>query len=298
MSVNVRIGGRRDIPSLVEVERSDTSVGWSPWMDPKALQLHWGHIDRTGIVPLVAELDGKVVGHLDVVITYEPFLGSFLYLDVLMVHKAYRRKGIATALILEAEKLARKEGVEAMIVEAPVDPDRPNSRLYHKLGFKKQYELHRIEINCKRAQWPKDMHIKSIPRYQRAPLEDHDMICRVQNVSVNMWDYMTHPGVDMTAPYYLKENNLSFSIPTLQGTYYLHLTQSPSHKEEDSICLWVPTSVSSENMGPVLNLIKAISSALGAEKVVTYAFREHLSFLKKLGFQDQGTDELWTKKRL
>lgn len=109
MSVNIRVGERGDIPALVEVERSDTSIGWSPWMDPETLQLHWGHIHRTGIVPLVAELDRKVVGHLDVVITYEPFIGSFLYLDVLMVHKAYRRRGIATALIFEAENLPEKK---------------------------------------------------------------------------------------------------------------------------------------------------------------------------------------------
>lgn len=188
-----------------------------------------------------------------------------------------------------------------MIVEAPIDPDKPNSRLYRKMGFKKQYELHKIETNCKRAQWPKDMHIKSIPHSQRAPLKSHDMICRVQNVSVNLWDYMTHPygGVDMTVPHYVKENNLSFSIPTLQGTYYLWLTQSsPNHKEEASICLWAPTSVSIADMEPIFNLIKATSSALGAEKVSTYAFREHLSFLNKLGFQNQGLNELWTKKQL
>jgi len=51
-------------------------------------------------------------------------------------------------------------------------------------------------------------------------------------------------------------------------------------------------------METVLNLIKAISSALGAEKVSTYAFTEHLSSLTELGFQDQGIDEFWTKKRL
>jgi len=118
MSIRVRLGTKDDIPALVEVECSDVEewhhfspegrgekasydelsslervMHGGPWMDPEALAEYWKVIERLGIIPLVAEIDGKVVGHLDVVFSDELPLGRFLYLDVLTVHKAYRRGG-------------------------------------------------------------------------------------------------------------------------------------------------------------------------------------------------------------
>jgi len=92
-------------------------------MDRTGLTRYWGDIERLGIIPLVAELDGKVVGHLDVIITDELPLGHFLYLDVLGVHQAYRRRGVATALTREAERLARDREVAFMLVQPSSSKD-------------------------------------------------------------------------------------------------------------------------------------------------------------------------------
>lgn len=59
---------------------------------------------------LLQKYDGKVVGHLDVIISEELRFGHFLLLNALMVHKSYRRKGVATALIQEAERVTRSNG--------------------------------------------------------------------------------------------------------------------------------------------------------------------------------------------
>ncbi|GAG24599.1 unnamed protein product, partial [marine sediment metagenome] len=91
MDINVRFGTRDDIDALVEVECSDKETWYhysskgrgapasyealssmerymqgGPWMDPTALRNYWDHIDRLSIIPVVAEIDGKIVGHLDV----------------------------------------------------------------------------------------------------------------------------------------------------------------------------------------------------------------------------------------
>ena len=124
MGIRVRVGTKDNIDALVDVECSDVEKWYhyspkgrgdpapyheltliervmhgGPWMDPVALTKYWENIERLGIIPLVAEVDGKVVGHLDVVFSDELPLGRFLYLDVLTVHKAYRRRGVATTLI-------------------------------------------------------------------------------------------------------------------------------------------------------------------------------------------------------
>lgn len=91
MGIEVRVGTRDDGPQLVEVGCSDvdawfhyTANGKSdpasydaltpaerlmhggPWMDVSALDTYWNAIDRLGIHVYVAELDQRVVGHLDV----------------------------------------------------------------------------------------------------------------------------------------------------------------------------------------------------------------------------------------
>jgi len=76
-------------------------------MDASELALHWDKAERLGIIPLVAEIEGKVIGHLDLLFCEELPLGSFLLLDVLMVHNDYRRSGVASVLIKEAEWLAK-----------------------------------------------------------------------------------------------------------------------------------------------------------------------------------------------
>ncbi|MEM2795046.1 MAG: GNAT family N-acetyltransferase, partial [Thermofilaceae archaeon] len=141
MSLKVRVGTSNDIDALVEVECSDVDTWYhyshkgrgepakyeeltplervmhgGPWMDRSELADYWKCMKRLGIIPLVAELDGKVVGHLDVIFANELPLGAFLHLDVLKVHKAYRRRGVARALIQEAERIARDRKVDFMLV--------------------------------------------------------------------------------------------------------------------------------------------------------------------------------------
>jgi len=169
MSIKVRIGTREDIDALVEVECSDVEEwyhyspkgrgppasydelspwervvhgGW--WMDSSVLTRYWKDYERLGIIPLVAEVDGKVVGHLDIIFSDELPLGHFLYLDVLTVHRAYRRRGVARALISEAENLAERKKVGFMLV-APQEYEGPSGLTYRSCGFKKAFDTYNLE---------------------------------------------------------------------------------------------------------------------------------------------------------
>ena len=93
-------------------------------------------LGKQGVIVLVAELDGRVVGGLT---AYDlPKLEaarSEIYLYDLAVDVGHRRRGIATALIAELQHIAAETGAWAVFVQADYGDD-PAVTLYTKLGVR------------------------------------------------------------------------------------------------------------------------------------------------------------------
>jgi GNAT superfamily N-acetyltransferase len=88
---------------------------------------------------LVAELDGRVVGHL--FLTFEqsppfvrPDLRAYAYIAELFVRAEARRRGVARALLEEAERIARERGVSRIMVSALAGNDSAEAT-YDRAGF-------------------------------------------------------------------------------------------------------------------------------------------------------------------
>lgn len=91
---------------------------------------------RDHFLAVVAVQDGAVVGGLTVyeLRKYEQ-PRSELYIHDLAVAAAHRRRGIATALIGEVQKIAVVRGAHTVVVQADTAPeDEPAIALYSKLG--------------------------------------------------------------------------------------------------------------------------------------------------------------------
>ena len=102
-------------------------------------------IDGDHFIALAALQDGEVVGGIA---AYE--LQKFeqerseIYLYDLAVASAHRRQGIATALISELKKIARKRGAYLSFVQAEAD-NEPAIALYSKFGKHEEalhFEIH------------------------------------------------------------------------------------------------------------------------------------------------------------
>ncbi len=90
-------------------------------------------------IELVADAGGEIVGLIDVehgfepgdVLADRPGTGGMIW--HIAVHPEHQRRGVATALVVEAERLARKSGLARF--EAWTRDDAPVHAWYESLGF-------------------------------------------------------------------------------------------------------------------------------------------------------------------
>lgn len=97
-----------------------------------------GLLGKDHVIALVALGDSKVVGGL---VAYE--LDKFeqarreTYIYDLAVSEAYRRQGVATALILRLQEIAASRGAWVIFIQADYG-DEPAIALYEKLGVREE----------------------------------------------------------------------------------------------------------------------------------------------------------------
>jgi ribosomal protein S18 acetylase RimI-like enzyme len=85
--------------------------------------------------PLLAEVEGKVVGFANLRLAHSVFYPEpYAELSELYVEEAYRRRGIGKALILHAEGLARQAGAGEMVILTG-DDNQAALGLYRSLGY-------------------------------------------------------------------------------------------------------------------------------------------------------------------
>ncbi len=89
---------------------------------------------REDFIPLVAVIDGKVVGGLAAYVLQKfEQERSEIYIYDLAVDENFRRQGIATGLINKLREIAREVGAYVIYVQAD-PPDEPAVKLYESLG--------------------------------------------------------------------------------------------------------------------------------------------------------------------
>ena len=127
--MNIRKAERSDIKALAELHRGE---GWC-YDDEVVLNDYWDDsFDKESI--LIAEVDGKVVGTIEVAKAYKARFGFFAVLRRFVVRPDYRGRGVGRALMNYALEEAKRVGCNA--VELSVDPSntRPH-KFYESLGF-------------------------------------------------------------------------------------------------------------------------------------------------------------------
>ncbi len=127
-----RVDGRE-----VEVRYEDLSLveRWSyggPWMSIETCAVHLNYLLTWGQHPLVALINGRVVGELELYIGYEKgLLGKHGFIDVLEVYASFRRRGIGRRLVEKAAEIALEQNCNVLAVW----PNPEATGFYRKCGF-------------------------------------------------------------------------------------------------------------------------------------------------------------------
>jgi GNAT superfamily N-acetyltransferase len=126
----IRRAGKDDIIALAQLHRGE---GWC-YDDEISINDYWDDsFEKESI--LVAEVDGKIVGTLEIAKAYKSRFGFFAVIRRFVVQPDNRGKGIGRKLFSYALEEARKMGCS--VIELSVDPEnaRPH-RFYKSMGFK------------------------------------------------------------------------------------------------------------------------------------------------------------------
>ncbi|MCB1645781.1 MAG: GNAT family N-acetyltransferase [Pseudomonadales bacterium] len=68
---------------------------------------------------------------------FSEHMDSFLYIDRIMVHENFRRRGVATLIYTELAQMARQQGLTCLTCEVNLQPPNPDSMALHTgLGFR------------------------------------------------------------------------------------------------------------------------------------------------------------------
>jgi GNAT superfamily N-acetyltransferase len=112
---------------------SDDAAAWWRSLD--------GDVARGSVIVIVARLDRRVVGTAQLRLAQLPNARHRAEVAKVLVHRSARRRGIATALMREIERLAVADGRTLLVLDTIADSEA--EPLYTKLGWTRAAEIPR-----------------------------------------------------------------------------------------------------------------------------------------------------------
>lgn len=120
--VTVRLARPEDLGRLAEIERESMARPWTAQQLAAEFENEFAYL-------LCAETGGELAGVCDIHIAY-----GGAHINELSVAPKHRRKGVASALVAEAERAARHHGCGAITLEVRAS-GREARAFYDALGF-------------------------------------------------------------------------------------------------------------------------------------------------------------------
>jgi GNAT superfamily N-acetyltransferase len=128
-------GERDDLADvLVACVDAGASLGFHAPLAPALARAWWDHFPRPGVMLLVAEQDGRIVGTVQLHDAESANGRHRGEVAKLLVHPAWRRRGIARALMHHLEDEARVVGKLLLFLDTREGD--PSNDLYAALGYR------------------------------------------------------------------------------------------------------------------------------------------------------------------
>ncbi|MCA0755151.1 GNAT family N-acetyltransferase [Paenibacillus sp. N4] len=118
---------------LIEVVEDGASIGFLPPLTRSEAEKYWQSVIAPDTLLFIAAADGRIAGSVQLQLSMKQNGGHRAEIAKLMTHPAYRRKGIARALMQHAEQRAKLEGRTLLVLDTR-EGDASNL-LYASLGY-------------------------------------------------------------------------------------------------------------------------------------------------------------------
>ncbi len=135
-TIVIRPGRIGDIPAETEMNHD---VEWCYDEANMVAEYHDDSYEPSSV--LVAEVDGRVVGKIELYMAWKSTYGKFGVIRRFVIHKDFRSHGIGRKLMDAAVARAREEGCSFIELSVDVTNPIPHS-FYHREGFRED----RVEV--------------------------------------------------------------------------------------------------------------------------------------------------------
>jgi GNAT superfamily N-acetyltransferase len=136
LNITVRPGRFEDIDAEAAMH---TSVDWCYDERNTLAEYHDDAYEPSSV--MIAEVDGEVVGKLELFMAWKSTTGRFALIRRFVVAEGWRGKGVGRTLLAAADRRAREEGCTSL--ELTVDVTNPEAHAFYKReGFVEE----RVEV--------------------------------------------------------------------------------------------------------------------------------------------------------
>jgi ribosomal protein S18 acetylase RimI-like enzyme len=283
----VRHVGDEEIEDTYEnLSSLDKYLIGGPWMSLETCVSYVGFLLSRGQYPLVAEINGKIVGEIEVFIGEEPLpLGKNACISVLEVAKKYRRKGVGRALVSEAMKLAEEQKCEVIVTS----PEENAIGFYKKCGLNETLmELKNVEIDLEAFSPVSDAIVDMRELYFDDDLRGMHMVLGRWDSSFAQW-LKRQWKFELWPPSMIVEEGFT---PPHEGAY--RLESHPLDKSSCNLLLWVKMISRSRSS---LNVCASRAKGLGFRKLKTIVSTKLVNIFRGTPFS-LGSSEIILGRKL
>jgi GNAT superfamily N-acetyltransferase len=118
---------------LIACVNNGASLGFHAPLSREVAEAWWERLPRPGVTLLGAEADGRIGGTVQLHAAESANGAHRVEVSKLLVHPAWRRRGVASKLMIAAEKIATDQG-KLLIVLDTREGD-PSNLLYASVGY-------------------------------------------------------------------------------------------------------------------------------------------------------------------
>jgi ribosomal protein S18 acetylase RimI-like enzyme len=118
---------------LIKVVEDGASIGFLPPLDVTEAAFYWDNVINPEVVLYIAKIDNEIVGSVQLHLCGKQNGAHRAEIAKLMTHPNFRRKGIATSLMNQAEQRAQQEGRSLLVLDTREGD--PSNSLYISRGF-------------------------------------------------------------------------------------------------------------------------------------------------------------------